>query len=135
MNEFPLPDITPLNEPYWNSVAAGHLSFQRCAACGLATLPARDRCPRCLQPQLQWERASGVGRLVSWIVYHHAFHEAFVARLPYVVAVIELAEGPRMISNVIGASDPEALRIDAEVMLAIDYEGEFAVPRFKLRQE
>jgi uncharacterized OB-fold protein len=64
------------------------------------------------------------------VVFHIAYHKAFENRLPYNVAIIELAEGPRLISNVVGLADPNALRIDQPVTLRIEREGDFALPRF-----
>jgi len=129
--EFPQLDITPLNAPYWEALRSGELKYQRCTACNLAVLPARAECPRCLHATLAWTAASGSAKLVSWIVYHHAFHPAFAARLPYTVAVVELAEGARMVTNVVGVDDPESLRIDMPLMLTIEHEGSIALPRFR----
>ncbi|MBV9783793.1 MAG: OB-fold domain-containing protein [Acidisphaera sp.] len=129
--EFPLPRRDALNTPYWQSLEEGHLSFQRCGECGKAWLPPRRECPHCLSPEWRWERAGGQARLVSWVVYHIAYHAAFKDRLPYTVAVVELAEGPRLISNIVGAGDPEVLRIDQDLRLAIEHEHGVAVPRFR----
>ena len=128
--EFPRPDITPLNEPYWQALESGQLKFQRCTSCQLAVLPARTECPRCLQTTLEWKQASGAATLVSWIVYHHAFHPAFAARLPYTVAVVELSEGARMVTNIVGVADPERLQIDMPLILTIEREDGVALPRF-----
>jgi hypothetical protein len=64
-------------------------------------------------------------------VYHTTFHPAFVQRLPYTVAVVELAEGPRLISNIVGNEDPEMLRIGQRLRLLIEREAGFAVPRYR----
>lgn len=127
----PAPERDALNAPYWDSLANGALSFQRCAACGHAWLPARSECPSCLADQWQWERATGGGKLISWVVYHTAFHPAFANRLPYNVAVVELDEGPRLISNVVGVADAETLQIDQHLRLVIEDESGTAVPRFR----
>jgi hypothetical protein len=125
---FPAPQVSELSAPYWRALAEGHLTFQRCGACGNAWLPPRSECPRCLSAHPGWETASGDARLVSWVVYHHAYHDWFAARLPYNVAVVELAEGPRLISNV--AAAPERLRIDMKLKLAIEREAGWALARF-----
>lgn len=125
----PKPEVTELSRPYWDALAQGHLAFQRCAA-GHAWLPARKHCPTCLGDAAGWHRASGRGRLVSWVVYHTAYHPAFASRLPYNVALVELEEGPRLITNIV---DPnEALRGDAPVVLAIEQEGGVALARFRM---
>lgn len=130
-SDFPQLDVTPLNAPYWEALRSGELLYQRCTACDAAVLPARAECPKCLQATLAWTRASGVAKLVSWIVYHHAFHPAFALRLPYTVAIVELAEGARMVTNIIGVDDPEALRIDMPLTLSIEHEADLALPRFR----
>jgi uncharacterized protein len=80
------------------------LAFQRCRACSNAWLPERSECPRCLVADWAWETASGRGRLISWVVYHRAYHESVADRVPYNVSLIELEEGPRVIANVPGDS-------------------------------
>jgi hypothetical protein len=65
---------------------------------------------------------------VSWVVYHHAYHDYFASRLPYNVAVVELEEGPRLISNVVGATG--RLRIDMPLKLVIEREAGIALARF-----
>ena len=127
----PAPDRDALNTPYWDSLAQGALSFQRCSACGHAWLPARSECPACLGDQWAWEKAAGGAKLISWVVYHTAFHPAFAKRLPYNVAVVELDEGPRLISNLVGMADPKTFKIDQRLRLVIEDENGTAVPRFK----
>ncbi len=127
MTDYPLPEITELTKPYWDALDQGRLSFQRCT-CGHAWLPARRECPSCLGATPRWETASGRGRIVSWVIYHSAYHDAFKNRLPYVVALVELDEGPRLISNFLGPR--ETLRKDLPVSLAIEREQGFALARF-----
>lgn len=130
MSEMPLPTVTPLTEPYWTGLAEGELRYQRCRSCGNAWLPAREECPRCLADDWVWKPASGRGRIISWVVYHQAFHPAFADRLPYNVAVVELDEGPRLITNILA---PEAdLAIERPVALEIEQESGVSVPRFRL---
>jgi len=126
----PPPERTELNAPYWDSLAKGNLCFQRCTSCGHAWLPPRSECPACLSDQPRWEKAGGGAKLVSWVVYHIAYHPAFKDRLPYNVAVVELDEGPRLISNVVGVDDAQSLTIDQHLRLVIEDEGGTAVPRF-----
>jgi uncharacterized OB-fold protein len=126
---FPKPEITELNRPYWDALEQGHLVFQRCAA-GHAWLPARRHCPTCLADAAGWHRSSGRGRLVSWVVYHTAYHEAFASLLPYNVALVELEEGPRLITNIVDAND--ALAGDAPVELAVERQDGQALARVRL---
>ena len=126
----PAPELDALNTPYWEALAQGALRFQKCNACGHAWLPPRTECPHCLAAEWRWEKAGGGAKLISWVVYHIAYHPAFAKRLPYNVAVVELDEGPRLISNIIGIDDAEKLVIDQRLRLVIEPEGATAVPRF-----
>ncbi|HLU01871.1 MAG TPA: OB-fold domain-containing protein [Advenella sp.] len=125
-----VPDINDCNRPYWESLAHGSLTFQTCARCGHNWLPPSRCCPGCLSTSWSWSKAAGRGKIISWVVYHVAYHPAFKDRLPYNVALIELQEGPRLISNVLG--DCALLSGNAEVDLVIETQGDVHVPRFVL---
>lgn len=125
----PVPAVTDLTRPYWEALGQGRLMYMRCD-CGHAWLPARRECPQCLGDKVRWEEAGGKGKLVSWVVYHTAYHEAFKDRLPYNVAVVELDEGPRLITNMV--DEHEALACDAPVRLAIETVDGVALARFAL---
>jgi uncharacterized OB-fold protein len=126
-----LPDAGPLLAAYRDALAEGRLSYQRCARCSNAWLPPRDACPACLSPEWAWEAASGRGRVLSWVVYHRAYHPAFAHRLPYNVAVVELDEGPRLVTNIIDVEGGEGLLIEMPVELQAEREGDVPVARFR----
>jgi hypothetical protein len=126
-----LPEAGPLLGAYRDALAEGTLSFQRCARCANAWLPPRDACPACLSPEWAWEAASGRGRVLSWVVYHRAYHPAFADRLPYNVAVVELDEGPRLVTNIVDVEGGEGLRIEMPVELQAEREGDVPVARFR----
>lgn len=129
MSELSLPALTPLNEPYWSALRGGQLLFQACA-CGARWLPARPECPSCLKSEdWRWTPSRGLGRVVSWVVYHVAYHPAFAAQLPYNVALVELDEGPRLITNILAQS--ETLRADLPVRLAVTSVQDFAIATFE----
>jgi uncharacterized OB-fold protein len=134
MSSFPAPERTELTTPYWEALDRGELAFQRCSECSNAWLPARAECPRCLAPQWRWENASGRGRLVSWVVYHRSYHPAFADRLPYNVAVVELDEGPRLISNITGIQGGEGLVADMKLQLHVENDGDVRLARFVIAQ-
>ena len=128
----PTPEITDLTRPYWEGLAAGRLLFQQCAACGRNWLPPRRHCPSCLASDPLWQQAAGGGRVVSWVVYHHAYAEHLAARIPYDVTLVELDEGPRLLTNVVDSDAGRRLSIGARVSLAIEEEGGIALARFRL---
>ena len=125
----PQPEVTPLNEPHWQGLREGRLMIQRCTKCGHHWLPAREDCPSCLHDGYRWVQASGRGRLISWVVYHTAFNKAFADRLPYSVAVVELEEGARTITNIVNWRD--GLRADQPVELVVAEEDGVALARFR----
>ena len=127
---FPLPEPTPLTKPYWDALREGHLIYQRCRRCAHAWLPPRQECPECLHPDWEWTRASGRGHVVSWVVFHRAYHEAFASRIPYNVSLVELEEGPRLLTNIVNPA--RGIAAGREVMLKIEQEQGFPLARFAL---
>jgi uncharacterized OB-fold protein len=130
MTESPLPVVTELSEPYWSGLAEGELRYQRCDACRNAWLPPREQCPRCLSDQWRWTPSAGLGRIISWVVYRQSMHPAFADRLPYNVAIVELDEGPRLMTNI--DADEHELAIERRVQLSVSPERGFALARFAL---
>ena len=100
MSEFPQPDITEVNKPFWDGLKNGELLFQECTN-GHRWMPASDFCPHCLSNIFKFKSASGKGELISWVIYNKAHHPAFEKIVPYNVAIIELEEGPKIVSNVL----------------------------------
>nr|CAD6630340.1 DNA-binding protein [arsenite-oxidising bacterium NT-25] len=131
----PLPEVTDVNRSYWDGLAAGQLRYQHCRHCGNNWLPAREHCPQCLSPEPEWQVSSGKGVVVSWIVYHHAYAPHLAARLPYDVTIVELAEGPRILTNIVNGAAGKKLTTGAEVELAIEVEEGVSLPRFRLVNE
>lgn len=129
---FPKPEITAVNAPYWDGLRQGRLSYQHCKACGCNWLPAREACPHCLGTCVEWKAASGSAKVISWVVYHIAYDDAFKDRIPYDVTCVELDEGPRLLTNVINSKAGARLSIGAPVELSIEHEGDLALARFRL---
>jgi uncharacterized OB-fold protein len=99
--------------------AAGRLSFQRCASCGYLRWPAAALCPECWSPDFAWEAVERGGSVWSFGIYERAFDAAFEEKLPYVVALVQLDAGPRLISNVVGV-EPEDMRVGMRVAAVFD---------------
>jgi uncharacterized protein len=122
-------DTDRIHETHLAALAEGRLVIQRCA-CGHRWAPPRATCAACLGSEWTWETAAGGGRLLSWVVYHTAFHDSFRDRVPYNVALVELDEGPRLITNIL--ADSAALRAEARVRFVASREGEHTLARFEL---
>lgn len=131
----PAPEIDPIAEPHWEGLKSGELRYEYCKPCGHRWLPARGHCPQCLSRDTGWIASTGQAKLVSWITYHVAFNPHFADRLPYVVAIVELAEGPRMLTNIVDLDGEEDLRIDLPVTLQVEWEGATAVARFRIDEK
>lgn len=134
MTTFPAPRRTSINEPFWAGVKAGELRIQRCPDCGLANFPPRIRCPDCFV-EMAWEAASGEGTVYSFGVVHRPNQPAvFEDRLPLVLAVVELAEGPRLVSNV--RADPAEVAVGDLVRVCFEAVAEDVVlPLFDPAEE
>jgi len=114
----PLPRAVGLNREFYDQLAAGQLHFQRCDACQTWRHPPRYHCAECGSDRWSWQASSGRGALHSWTVTHEALHPIFADRVPYVVAVVELEEGPRVVSELRGvARDALALDLPLRVVL------------------
>jgi uncharacterized protein len=122
----------PLTRPFWDGCAAGELRFRRCRACRAAQFPPAEFCRSCLAADLVWERGSGLGTLYSWTVVYRPVTPAF--RVPYAPAIIELAEGYQMLSNLIDIA-PEAITPGLAVEVAFRQAGgnQICLPYFRPR--
>ncbi len=101
-----LPAITPATEPFWDACNVGELRLQRCVRDGAFRYPESPVCPHCLSAEYSWEPVSGGAKLWSWITMHQNYFPALVDCGPYVVAFVELDEGPFLISAIASGSGP-----------------------------
>ena len=88
-----------LDEEFWAHCAGERLCFQRCSDCDRWRHLPRHMCPHCGSPGWRWEESRGLGMLYSWTVAHLPMHPAFTKDVPYIVAIVELQEGVRMVSR------------------------------------
>lgn len=127
----PLPVKTEENARFWESAQRHALELQRCAACGKFRYPCAEFCPNCLSPEAAWQPVSGRAAVYSFIIVHQRYDPSFVDDLPYNVAVVELEEGPRLVTNIVGCANGE-IRIG--MPLTVTYEDvteEFTLPKFR----
>lgn len=127
--DLPVPD--DYTATFWDAAARRRLLVVRCAGCAVAHFYPRPFCPRCGCDDVSWEQASGDATLYTWSVVHQNDLPPFREKVPYVAAVVDLAEGPRMATKVVGA-DPGHLRVG--MALRVDFEdldGGFSAPVFR----
>ena len=124
----PVPDIE--SEPYWKAAHEGRLIVQRCTECGNTQLYPRWRCLRC-RGQVEWVDATGGGTVYSFTVIRQNFSRSFRHLIPYVVALVDLEEGPRFMSNIVGCA-PEEVHIGLPVEVLFEAVSEDAsLPMFQ----
>jgi len=129
----PLPQVSPDMAPFFEAARRHELVVQRCAGCGALRFPARPICSRCLGREAIWVPASGRGTVFSFAVMHQASHPGFAADVPYAVVVIELEEGPRVLSNLIGCAVGD-IHIGLPVEVAFEeLTPEVTLPKFRPR--
>jgi len=136
MSEYtkPLPTITDENREFWEGARRGKLRMQKCGDCGHIRFPISHVCPKCLSYNFEWADLSGRGEVFSYVVFHQLYNKAFEKDVPYNVALVQLEEGPRMYSNVIGV-DNDAVKVGDKLEATFDQvTPEITIPRFRLRQ-
>jgi uncharacterized OB-fold protein len=119
MSEYfkPLPKPSPTSRPFWEAAKRHELKIQRCGACNKYVYYPRDRCPHCFADKLAWERVSGRGKVYSYTIVRRASARSF-ADGPYVLAIVQLEEGPRLTTNIVGP--PEKVRVEMPVEVFFD---------------
>ena len=112
------PKPTPETQHFWDGTAAGELRLQRCDACRHTYFPPRPFCPKCASRKVSVVKAGGKAKLFSYVI-HHRPAPGFTP--PYAIAVVQLAEGPRMMTNIIDSPQtPEALVLDMKLEVAFE---------------
>jgi uncharacterized OB-fold protein len=127
----PLPTITDENRPFWDGCAAGELRMQQCASCEHIRFPIQPLCPRCLGTEFTWRTLSGRGEVFASVVYHRSFHPAYAPDVPYNVVLVQLDEGPRMYSNVVGTPNEQIKVGDALAVVFDEVADGVHLPRFR----
>jgi hypothetical protein len=137
MNPFgkPLPVADADSRPFWDGCRAGELRLQKCTGCGALRYPPASLCPDCGGGEAGWVALGGRGRVFSWITVTHPIpREVYEGEVPYVVALIDLAEGARIASNIVGCAPAEiAAGMEVEVIFE-NVTDEITLPKFKPAQ-
>lgn len=127
----PRPHPTAETQAFWDGCAAGELRYQRCSTCGTAQSLPRPWCQQCEATTLEWQTAAGRGRLLSFTVVHRAPTVDWRDDVPYVIALVELDEGFRLMANVAGG-EQAGLVPDAKVTIGFTVRDGVALPEIHL---
>ncbi|MEA3025475.1 MAG: uncharacterized protein QOF91_760 [Alphaproteobacteria bacterium] len=126
----PLPVPSPESAIFWQAARNHRMLLPHCNKCGKFWFPPSCLCPHCLSDDIGWREVSGRGRVHSFVIVHRVYHPAFISEVPYVVAVIELDEGPRLLSNVVNV---KPARVHCGMRVAVTYDdvsAEISLPKF-----
>jgi len=128
----PLPQPTPETQHFWDGTKAGELRLQRCDDCRNVYFPPRPLCPACSSRNVKVFAATGLGKLLSYVINHRP-HPSSGG--PYAIAVVELDEGPTLMSNIVDCEQtPEALVLDMPLEVTFEDNGDIAIPLFRPRE-
>jgi len=128
-----LPVITPLSKPFWEATTRHEFTLQKCVKCGAYQWYPKPWCIECGSRDLVWTRASGLGRVYSFTIITQIVQNtpAFESDLPFVLAEIDLDEGPRFIAQLEGVK-PEEAKVGMRVKVTfVDATPEISIPKFK----
>jgi len=127
----PLPQPTPETQHFWDGCRQGELRLQRCCDCGHSYFPPRPFCPACASRSVEVYVASGKASLYSYVINHRPRKE--FGTEPHSIAVVTLAEGPRMMTNIVGCPQtPEALQLDMPLEVTfLTANDQIALPLFQ----
>ena len=116
--------------PYWEGTKAGKVLIKKCRSCGRAYFYPRNHCPTCWSTDTEWVESTGRGTVYTFTVVYQNDLPPFRDRVPYVVAIVELDEGPRIETNIVECPFDE-LQVGMRVAVTFEDEGELVLPRFR----
>jgi uncharacterized protein len=127
-----VPPPTPTGEtlPFWEAARRGELLLQHCADCERWIFYPRALCPHCWSERIDWRPASGLGTVRSFTIVHKPGHPAWGVAAPYPIAALDLAEGPRMLTALLGI-DPADVRVGLPVRVRFEPVGDWTLPFFE----
>ena len=132
MSNRPLPMPTEDTQPYWDGARLGKLMIQKCINCSSLQFYPRIYCKSCLNESMTWIEATGIGTIYTFTINHRPANEFMKDKIPYVVAAIDLAEGVRMLANIVG-SDVKKVKCGARVQVVFEkISEEITLPQFRL---
>ncbi len=127
----PLPAITTLNGPYWDGLRQRELKMPQCNDCGKLWYPPAPFCPECWSRNFTWRQLSGRGKVNSWVIFHQAYFSSYKDDVPYNVAEVELEEGPRLLTNLVGVDNNDiSIGMPVEIVYD-DVTGDVTLAKFR----
>jgi len=132
-NEYtkPLPRPEPVEVPFWQATKNHELHLQRCLKCGNVWYPPGESCTKCASTDYKWSKMSGKGTIWSWALFYQKYFPSFAQDIPYNTVIVQLEEGPWMISNIVGINNQE-IQCDMPVEAVFDdVTEEVALVKFK----
>lgn len=127
----PIPVPDEASKPFFEGARQHKLMLQKCSSCGVAIWPVKPRCDNCFSVEIDWVEASGKATLYTFTLMHQLYHPGFEAELPYNVSIVELAEGLRITSNVVGSPNAELkIGMPLEVVFE-DISDQISLPKFR----
>jgi uncharacterized OB-fold protein len=127
----PLPVPSKWSQPFWDGTKQHKLLLKRCSKCGTIDHPPYLYCTECLAEEHEWIETSGRGKIYAFTTVMLGAPLPFTDDIPYTIAMVDLAEGPRMLTNIVEAK-PEELSIGMEVEVVFDnVTEEISLPRFR----
>lgn len=129
----PLPRTDELDtQEFWAATKNKELRYQQCDDCNRIVFYPRRHCTGCTSGNLSWKKASGKGAVYTYSVIRQSYHPYFRNLVPYAVAWIDLVEGPRILSNIVGVEDPlNDVHIGQQVELEWEEHDDLCLPLFK----
>ena len=126
----PLPDTSELDtQAFWQGTRQHEFRYQQCANCGTIAWHPRRVCNGCTDSQLEWHVSKGEGEIYSFSVVRQSYHPFFRNMVPYAVAWVDLDEGPRFLTNVVGVEDPSVdIRVGQRVKVDWEDHDGLAIP-------
>ena len=125
----PIPDET--SQPFFDGAKEHRLMIQQCTTCGAVIWPVKSRCDNCLSPTVIWVQAGGKATLYSFVLMHQLYHPGFASEIPYNIAQVDLEEGLRILTTIVGCSNAD---LQIGMPLEVTFEAisdEVTLPKFK----
>jgi uncharacterized protein len=126
----PVPDA--FTEPWWAACRERRLLVRSCHACGRFHFPPRPACPYCWSDDVDWHETAGTGTIYTFSVVRENDLQPFASALPYVAAVVELDEGPRLMTTIIDTRS-SSIAVGASVAVVFVDRAEWTFPAFRVR--